>query len=60
MIHYGQACRVPFLLVPFLWASKEKILVHEGRNLKLNSRIRIKKENSMGCNPSRAPAQKNY
>ena len=28
---YGRACWVSFLLVPFLWISKEKILAHKGR-----------------------------
>jgi len=31
----GRACWVSFLLVPFLWISKEKILAHKGRKAKL-------------------------
>ena len=52
MIHYGQECRVPFLLVPFLWAIKEKILVHKGRKARQKPNRRLKKKTS------RAPAQK--
>jgi hypothetical protein len=48
---------VPFLLVTFLWASKEKSLAHEVRKTQINSRIRIKKPTRWGSNPSRAPAQ---
>jgi hypothetical protein len=51
MIHHGQECRVSFLLVPFLWTSKEKILVHEGRKTHINSRIKLKN------NTCHAPAQ---
>jgi hypothetical protein len=36
--------RGPFLLVTFLWASKEKSLAHKGRNTHINSRNQIKKK----------------
>jgi len=52
-LNYGQECRVPFLLVPFLWASKEKILVHKGRNTQTNSRLRIKRTHRRGMKTTR-------
>jgi hypothetical protein len=47
---------VAFLLVPFLWPRKEKILAHKGRKQvsALAQKIKIKRKRT-----SRAPAQNN-
>ena len=48
----GRACWVSFLLVTFLWISKEKPLAHKGRNTKI--RIRIQGKNKKGsCHAER-------
>jgi hypothetical protein len=59
MVLCGQECRVSFLLVPFLWTSKEKILVLEGRNTQLTiSKRSNKNQFERGMQPpGRAPAQ---